>query len=81
MGLEVVVGDVLAKGKEEANRIVQDGIDEANAVIAEAENAAHQLLVERREQTAEQIDAGGEGDIKHSSRRETIDTQYPEGDP
>jgi V/A-type H+-transporting ATPase subunit E len=56
MGLEVVVKDVLARGKEEADRIRQEGTDEANAIVAGAENTASQLLEEKRAQTAEQIE-------------------------
>ncbi|HYA33228.1 MAG TPA: V-type ATP synthase subunit E family protein [Candidatus Bathyarchaeia archaeon] len=56
MGLEVVVQDVLARGEQEANRIRQEGTDEANAMIAGAENSARQILAEKKEQTAEQIE-------------------------
>lgn len=56
MGLEVVVKAVLAKGEEEANHIKQEGIDEANAVKIEAETTARNILVQKREHSAEQIE-------------------------
>ena len=56
MGLEVVVKAVLAKGEEEANLIKQEGTEEANAIKTEAEITARNILEEKREHTAEQIE-------------------------
>jgi V/A-type H+-transporting ATPase subunit E len=78
MGLEVVMGDVLAKGKEEANRILQEGTDEANATTSEAEQMARQLLAERREQIAEQIERRRRREISSTHldvKRKILNTQ------
>jgi V/A-type H+-transporting ATPase subunit E len=56
MGLEVVVKAVLAKGEEEANHIKQEGIEEANVIKTDAEIMARNILAEKREHTAEQIE-------------------------
>ncbi len=56
MGLEVVVEDVLAKGKSEAEEIKREGQEEADAIIARAERDAQVFLEEMRDQTIDQIE-------------------------
>ena len=88
MGLEVVVKDVLARGEEEANRITQEGMDEATAQIRGAENTARQILEERREQTAQQIERRKSREISSvnlevkrailNTKKELLDKVYSE---
>ena len=88
MGLEVVVKDVLARGKEEANRIRQEGTDEANAIVAGAEKTARQIREEKRAQTAEQIERRKNREISSANlevkrailnaKKELLDRVYSE---